>query len=53
MASPVLIAGSVGASMSAATGRPHQGHLCYAANDAKWWLLYLSGTSSFSAPAMT
>src|SRR5262249_2272108 len=36
-------------SMSAATGRPLQGHLVYAANLGAWWLNYLSGTQSLSA----
>ncbi len=49
MASPVTIASSVGASMSAATGRTGQGHLCYAANQGAWWLFYLSSTASLSA----
>lgn len=43
------IASSVGASMSAATGRSTQGHLQYAANQGAWWVLYLSGTQSLSA----
>ncbi len=49
MASPVTIAASVGASMSAATGRPGQSHLVYAVNQGAWWLLYLTSTKSLSA----
>jgi hypothetical protein len=43
------IASNVGSSMSAATGRSMQGHLCYAANQGAWWFFYLSGTNQLSA----
>lgn len=43
------IASSVGASMSAATGRSQQGHICYAANQGAWWAFYLTSTQALSA----
>lgn len=42
------IASNVGASMSAASGRPGQGHIQYALNQEAWVLAYLSGTQSLS-----
>src|SRR5271166_2599447 len=45
----VVIASNVGASMSAATGRPTQGHIQYALIQGAWWLFYLTGTQNLSA----
>lgn len=42
------IATNVGASMSAATGRPSQGHLVYGPSTARWYLFYLTGTQNLS-----
>lgn len=44
----VTIASAVGASMSAATGRPCQSHLIYATNNHKWYLFYLAGTQTLT-----
>jgi hypothetical protein len=47
------VATSVGASMTAATGRPSQGHLVYAQNQGAFWCLYLTSTGSLSAAYST
>lgn len=39
--------------MSAATGRPSQGHLVYAVNQGAWWIFYLTSTQSLSAAYCT
>lgn len=43
------IASSVGTSMSAATGRPTQGHIQYAVTQGAWWVFYLTSTQGLSA----
>ena len=43
------IISSVGASMTAATGRSTQNHLVYAQNFGAWWVSYLSSTQAMSA----
>lgn len=42
------IATNVGTSMSAATGRPGQGHLLYSPSVGKWFLFYLTSTQTLS-----